>query len=220
MVGDTGWVRRVLVVEDQPLMRALVAEALKGAEFEVHPCASAADAISAFSTIDPDVLVTDIDLGARPNGVELAQIAKALSPGCAVVFLTNYPSDAAFPDLPPGSTFVNKSSLDSVDGLVGAVRSTLEDHAVTVTPPSTTEAAKIGELTTVQLDILRLISEGWSNAEIANQRGSSVRAVEKAVSRTFEALGVNRSPSVNPRVAAAALYARVFGWPAPDDRSP
>ncbi|MFF2296856.1 response regulator transcription factor [Arthrobacter sp. NPDC058127] len=215
-MGDTRWVRRVLVVEDQPFMRALVAEALRGAEFEVHACASSPEAVSMLATVDPDVLVTDIDLGSRPNGVELAHVVKSLSPGCAIVFLTNYPSEASFSELPAGSTFVNKSSLDSVDGLISAVNSTLVELPVTVAPPLPSNATKIGVLTRVQLDILRMIAEGWSNAEIAKQRGSSVRSVEKAVSRTFEALGLNRSPSVNPRVAAATLYARTFGWPDPD----
>ncbi len=216
-MGAMGWVRRVLVVEDQPFMRGLVADALRGAEFDVHDCASASDALSMFATVDPDVLVTDIDLGTRPNGVELAHVAKSLSPGCAIVFLTNYPSEAPFSELPAGSTFVNKSSLDSVDGLISAVNSTLVELPVTVTPPGASDAAKIGALTRGQLDILRMIAEGWSNAEIAKQRGSSMRSVEKAVSRTFEALGLNRSPGVNPRVAAATLYARTFGLPTPAD---
>ncbi|WP_345448797.1 response regulator transcription factor [Arthrobacter gyeryongensis] len=216
-MGAMGWVRRVLVVEDQPFMRGLVADALRGADFEVHDCASASEAISMFAAVDPDVLVTDIDLGTRPNGVELAHVAKSLSPGCAIVFLTNYPSEAPFSELPAGSTFVNKSSLDSVDGLISAVNSTLVELPVTVTPPVASDAAKIGALTRVQLDILRMIAEGWSNAEIAKQRGSSMRSVEKAVSRTFEALGLNRNPDVNPRVAAATLYSRTFGLPAPAD---
>ncbi|WP_442544885.1 response regulator [Arthrobacter sp. KN11-1C] len=216
-MGAMGWVRRVLVVEDQPFMRGLVADALRGAEFDVHDCASASEAISMFTDVDPDVLVTDIDLGTRPNGVELAHVARSLSPGCAIVFLTNYPSEAPFSELPAGSTFVNKSSLDSVDGLISAVNSTLVELPVTVTPPAASDAAKIGTLTRVQLDILRLIAEGWSNAEIAKQRGSSMRSVEKAVSRTFEALGLTRNPGVNPRVAAATLYARTFGLPAPAD---
>ncbi len=216
-MGAMGWVRRVLVVEDQPFMRGLVAEALNGAEFDVHDCASASEALARFTAVDPDLLVTDIDLGTRPNGVELAHVVKSLSPGCAIVFLTNYPSEAAFSELPAGSTFVNKSSLDSVDGLISAVNSTLVELPVTVTPPLASDAAKIGALTRVQLDILRLIAEGWSNAEIAKQRGTSMRSVEKAVSPTFEALGLNRSPGVNPRVAAATLHARTFGWPDPAD---
>lgn len=58
-------------------MRALVAEALRGAEFEVHSCASSSEAVTVFAAVDPDVVVTDIDLGTRPNGVELAHIVKA-----------------------------------------------------------------------------------------------------------------------------------------------
>src|SRR5439155_25484847 len=102
--------------EDQPFMRALVAEALRSAGFDVHACSSASEAVAMIAVVDPDVLVADIDLGARPNGVELAHMVKALSPGCAIVFLTNYPSETPFAGLPAGSTFVNKASLDSVDG--------------------------------------------------------------------------------------------------------
>lgn len=66
------WVRRVLVVEDQPLMRALVGDTLTHAGFVVHTAGSAVEALTEFDGFDPDLLVTDIDLGVRPNGVDLA----------------------------------------------------------------------------------------------------------------------------------------------------
>ncbi len=46
---------------------------------------------------------------------------------------------------------------------------------------------------------------------------SSLRSVEKMVTRTFDALGVNHNPDINPRVAAAQLYVRRFGLPAESD---
>jgi len=195
-------------------MRALVSEALKAAHFEVRSCASSAEAIACFDGFDPDVLVTDIDLGARPNGAELAVILNLRAPHCAIVFLTNYPNAAALPAVPTGSTFVNKASVDSVDGLIEAVNATLADASLNIASGSQPAQDVVGALTRVQLDTLRLIAQGCSNAEIAKQRGSSMRAVEKAVARTFEALGLNSSPSLNPRVAAATLYARTFGLPA------
>ncbi len=37
------------------------------------------------------------------------------------------------------------------------------------------------------------------------------------MTRTFDALGVNHNPDINPRVAAAQLYVRRFGLPAESD---
>ncbi|MCL2533260.1 MAG: response regulator transcription factor [Nocardiaceae bacterium] len=214
---ETVWERRVLVVEDQPLMRSLVAEALRHAGFEVHDRASAAAALADFDEVDPDALVTDIDLGARPNGMELATIVHARAPYCAVVFLTNYPRAGIAPGegVPPGSVFLDKVALESVDDLVAAVESALADKPV---PPGPARDdgpdAVLERLTRTQLDVLRCIALGWSNAEIARRRGSSLRSVEKMVTRTFDALGVNHNPELNPRVAAAQLYVRRFGMPA------
>lgn len=209
--------RRALVVEDHPLMRALVADALRHAGFEVHDRPSSPTALADFDEIDPDVLVTDIDLGARPNGVEMATIVRARAPHCAVVFLTNYPRAGAAPGegVPAGSVFLDKTALESVADLVTAVESALAERPL---PPGPARGdnpdAVIERLTRTQFDVLRCIALGWSNAEIARRRGSSVRSVEKMVARTFDALGVNHSPELNPRVAAAQLYVRRFGLPA------
>ncbi|PTR25612.1 DNA-binding NarL/FixJ family response regulator [Rhodococcus sp. OK519] len=198
-------------------MRVLVADALRHAGFEVHPRPSAASALADLDEIDPDVLVTDIDLGARPNGMEMAMIVHARAPHCATVFLTNYPRAGIAPGegVPVGSVFLDKVSLESVEDLVAAVESALADKPL---PPGPTRDdnpdAVLDRLTRTQLDVLRCIALGWSNAEIARRRGSSVRSVEKMVTRTFDALGVNHSPELNPRVAAAQLYVRRFGMPA------
>lgn len=197
-------------------MRALVADALRHAGFEVDDRPSAAAALADFDEIDPDVLVTDIDLGARPNGMEFATIVHARAPHCAVVFLTNYPRAGLAPGdgVPAGSVFLDKVALDSVDALVAAVESALADRPSVPVPAGGGHPDSVLErLTRTQLDVLRCIASGWSNAEIARRRGSSVRGVERMVARVFDALGVNHSPELNPRVAAAQLYVRRFGVP-------
>ncbi|MDH6282303.1 response regulator transcription factor [Prescottella agglutinans] len=219
-MSESAWVRRALVVEDQPLMRSLVAEALRHAGFEVHDRPSAALALADFDEIDPDVLVTDIDLGTRPNGMELATIVHAQAPHCAVVFLTNYPRAgiARGDGVPAGSVFLDKVALESVEDLVAAVESALVEKPVPPGPArDDSPDAVLERLTRTQLDVLRCIALGWSNAEIARRRGSSLRSVEKMVTRVFDALGVGHSPELNPRVAAAQLYVRRFGMPAEID---
>jgi DNA-binding NarL/FixJ family response regulator len=211
------WVRTALVVEDHPLMRALVSDALAHAGFTVHARSSASEAIADVDTIDPDVLVTDIDLGERPNGIELATVVQARAPHIAVVFLTNYPRTAASPGLAGlTASFVNKSAIDSVGELVRAVEETLAERPVTVDADHTAAEARITGLSPTQLDTLRRIALGWSNVEIARQRGTSIRALERTVTRTYEALGLANDAAVTPRVAATNLYVRVFGLPVDD----
>jgi DNA-binding NarL/FixJ family response regulator len=218
-VKEAAWVRRALVVEDQPLMRSLVADALRHAGFEVHDRPSAATALADLDEIDPDVLVTDIDLGSRPNGMEMATIVHARAPHCATVFLTNYPRASIAPGegVPAGSVFLDKVALESVEQLVAAVESALAEKPLPPRHLPDGPDAALGHLTRTQLDVLRCIALGWSNAEIARRRASSLRSVEKMVTRTFDALGVNHNPDINPRVAAAQLYVRRFGLPAESD---
>lgn len=206
-------------MEDQPLMRSLVADALRHAGFEVHDRPSASTALADLDEIDPDVLVTDIDLGSRPNGMEMATIVHARAPHCATVFLTNYPRAGIAPGegVPVGSVFLDKVALESVEQLVAAVESALAEKPLPPRQAPDGPDAALGHLTRTQLDVLRCIALGWSNAEIARRRESSLRSVEKMVTRTFDALGVNHNPDLNPRVAAAQLYVRRFGMPTETD---
>ncbi len=57
-----------------------------------------------------------------------------------------------------------------------------------------------------QAEVLRLIAQAYSNAAIAEQRGTSLRAAEAMVYRVFQALGIDRSPDVNARVRAAMMW--------------
>ena len=214
------WVRTALVVEDHALTRALVADALSHSGFAVHARASASEAIADFDLIDPDILITDIDLGERPNGIELATIIQARAPHTAVVFLTNYPRAAAAPGLSGvarGASFVSKSAIESVDELVHVVEATLAEHPVTVDGRRSHAEALITGLSRTQLDTLRRIALGWSNGEIARQRATSVRALERTIARTYEALGLANDTTVTPRVAATNLYVRAFGVPVDED---
>jgi len=65
------------VVEDSDPLRALISGAVRSLGFTVEAVADAKAAMRAFSSLDPDVLIADIDLGSRPNGVELAHILRA-----------------------------------------------------------------------------------------------------------------------------------------------
>ena len=79
--------RRVLLVEDDPMIRAATSDMLQGAGFLVVDAGSAEDALVALQTSGIDVLVTDVNL---PNmtGPELAARAREVRPGIATVYAT------------------------------------------------------------------------------------------------------------------------------------
>jgi len=213
--------RSVLLIEDHQALRVALTELLGARGFEVTSAKSAHEALSLFSHCDPDVLVVDVDLGERPNGVELATVIRAQAPYIGVVFLTDYPSPDSIEkvgSVPAGSAFLNKSMLETADDLIDAIDTALNDDAMAVVKARNDVTNPIHELTAGQVAVARLIALGLTNAEIARQRGSSLRAVEQLVARTFETLGVANDPHLNPRVATAMLYAQAFGQPAPSQQ--
>lgn len=208
--------RTALVVEDTAPLRTLMAVSLESLGFDVVACSSAPEAIKAFGHCDPDVLIADIDLGDRPNGVELATILRAQAPYLGVVFVTNYPSTRAFERTitpPPGYAFLQKDLLDSADRLMEVIESALDDAAAPRIVISDDARHPLNRLTPAQLEMVRLMAAGLTNGEIAERRDSSLRAVERLITRTFEVLEINDDPQHNPRVVATNLYTRAFGYP-------
>ena len=68
--------RRVLVVDDEPGMRAGLGEVLRRDGFEVDGAASAEDALARLGAGIPDLLVTDLRLPGR-SGVDLLRELRA-----------------------------------------------------------------------------------------------------------------------------------------------
>ncbi len=214
------WVRRVLVVEDLAALRMLICDMLARHGFETADAADAAEATRLFTEFDPDVLLTDIDLGSRPSGAELAAMLTGLAPHLGVVFLSSYPRAAAGANAMgiERAEFVEKQQLGSPEQLLAAIERSLSTHPTPAPPaanrPDTPGARGkdvLADLTRHQLEVLAMISRGWSNEQIADASGASVRAVERSISRIFVRLGVTGDPAVSPRVAAATTYLAVFG---------
>ena len=61
------------------------------------------------------------------------------------------------------------------------------------------------DLTPFEHLVANHLCDGLSNASIAKERDITLRAAEALIQRTFQALGVNGDPSVNPRVVAVRM---------------
>jgi CheY-like chemotaxis protein len=92
----------VLVVDDEPLVREIVAESLYDDGLRVTEAASAEQALEiAGDRGAPDVLVTDVNLGQGMDGLQLAEEVRRRWPSAGVVIMTGNPAyvgDRGFKD--------------------------------------------------------------------------------------------------------------------------
>lgn len=201
--------RHVLVIEDEPLLRDLLAKSLETNGFLVTTAANAADAKRAVKTADPDAILVDIELGPGPTGLDFAEVISRQRPDIGVVFLTNLP-DPRFTgkdskSIAKNQAYIRKGAIGSGAELVDALEAVLRDRVTKAYRHDLATNRPLAELSQRQLTVLKLVAEGKTNAQIAQLRGTSIRAVESMLSRIFEALGIEPNAS-NPRVEAAAKY--------------
>jgi DNA-binding response OmpR family regulator len=80
-----GFTRRLLVVEDEPLMASLLASALTSAGFSVETASDVLEAREAVRNFDPDAVLLDISLGDGPSGLDLAHVLNRQRPDIALI---------------------------------------------------------------------------------------------------------------------------------------
>ena len=206
--------RRVLVLEDEPLLRDLLAKTLEANDFLVTTAANAADAKRAIKTADPDAILVDIELGPGPTGLDFAEVVTRQRPDIGVVFLTNLPDPRFSPSgqksVAKNQAYIRKTAIESGSELVEALEAVLRDRVTKDYRHDLASNRPLAELSQRQIETLQLVADGKTNSQIANLRGTSVRAVESMLSRIFEALKIDQKSS-NPRVEAVAKYHKLKG---------
>ena len=205
----TGFRARVLVAEDEEFTLNLLREVLEGANFQVEVVKSVAEAIERVASFDPHAVVTDLNFGvAGPSGADLLQFIEKEHPWVGKVVLTSHASPAlAIPNgvaIPEGVTYLVKSELGAISDLVGAVEDSISHSATHHARPEMENDRIV--ISSTQGEILLLLAEGYTNAAIARKRGTSLRATETLVQRTFASLGIKSDEDFNPRVLAVRMW--------------
>ncbi len=205
---------RVLVVDDEPLVRSLLTEVVKTLGYEVRAAESAADARKICQTFDADVAIIDVDLGPGPNGFDLAATFRALNSAIAIIFLTNLVepklAGRSGKDLPSGYAYLVKSRISDTATLNEVIRQVSRGKGGDYRDDLQAENP-LSELSRSQLDVVRLLAQGKSNEEIAEIRGTTVRAVRMILVRAFQALGIEEDAGPEKRVQAAIKYLKTTG---------
>jgi DNA-binding NarL/FixJ family response regulator len=196
---------RVLIVDDQPVVRAGVARILGPDDgFEVvAECGDGDEVVDALAGHRPDVVLMDIRMR-RVDGVTAIRRMREVSAEPPVLVLTTFDDDdALWGALDAGAAgFILKDS--SAEDLIAAARAVAGGAAwldPRVAPrvldafranvrPRMMEAARVEQLTDREHDVLRHIARGATNSEIAAALIVSEATVKTHVGSIFAKLGV------------------------------
>lgn len=206
----------VLLVEDNALLRTSLADALGAHDVRVvAACETAGQAMEQLRRGPVDALVTDLDLGEGPDGISLAHVVRRMLPLAGIVVLTGYRDPrlvaGKLMQVPEGTEYVVKESVSSMDALRMAIDRSII-MAARADAGRGTRSRDVGiDLTDAQVETMRLVAEGLSNAEIAERRCVTVGAVEVSISRIARALGIQHDRAHNQRVLITREYYRLTG---------
>ncbi|HLV97846.1 MAG TPA: response regulator transcription factor [Ktedonobacterales bacterium] len=203
----------VLIVDDHSVVRQGVRAFLETqADLRiVGEADSGEDAVRQARDLIPDVVLMDLVLPGI-SGVEATREIKRISPRTQVIVLTSYFADEhIFPVLRAGAISYTLKDIRSAD-LADVIRkaaqgeSVLHPRVAARVVQEVREAKRavppaFAELTERELDVLRMIAEGNSNAAIAEQLVLSEKTVKGHVSNILSKL------HMDDRTQAA-----VFAW--------
>ncbi|WP_042351061.1 response regulator transcription factor [Bacillus massiliigorillae] len=191
---------RVMVVEDQSIVRQGIAMMLKAQGLEVVAEAENGKvAIEYLKTLSVDVIMMDIRMP-EMNGLEATRIIHKQWPQTKIIILTTFNDDEyAVEALKEGACGYLLKTADS-DKLVSAVKSCLkggmpiqEEVTARVIPkllynaPKKEEAIQI-PLTPRELDIAKCVGMGKTNKEIAQELFMSVGTVKNHITVILQKL--------------------------------
>ena len=120
----------VLLVDDEPAVRAVAAERLRELGYSVLEAGEGATALQLLRTSGRvDVLVTDVGLPGGMNGRQVADAARERRPDLPVLFITGYAGSALDSRLAPGMELIGKPF--ALDALAARVRTMLKPATAT-----------------------------------------------------------------------------------------
>ena len=185
---------RVLSVDDHPLLRDGIA-ALVNAEPDMKLVAEASngkEAVEKFRLHRPDVTLMDIQMPSV-NGIEAITQIQSEYPDARIIVLTTYTGDVqVVRALRAGSRayilkgHVHRELLETIRNVYAGKKRIPPEIAAELA-----EHAADDELTTREIEVLRLIGGGHANKQIADQLSIGEATVKSHVTNILSKLGAS-----------------------------
>ncbi len=195
---------RIVIVDDHEVVLIGLRSILEQyPQYEVVAEASSAkDAVRQVEAFHPDIVLMDIRLPGR-SGIEACEEIKEIAPDTKVIMLTSYAEDdMLFSAIKAGASGYILKQIDS-DGLIKSLEAVSRGEA-SLDPAVTQrvfqevrkavkdeEAASFINLSQQEKMVLKLVSEGKTNREIAQLLYLGEGTVRNYVSSILSKLGVN-----------------------------
>jgi DNA-binding NarL/FixJ family response regulator len=210
---------RVVIADDNLLVRTGIAALLRDAGIEVAAEASCADELlRAVETHRPDVAIVDIRMPPTQTdeGLQAAHEIRARHPMTGIVILSEHVeagvASRALAESPERLGYLLKQRVTDVDDFVATVRrvagggSALDAQVVARLLAANRDTGPLRALTPREREVLGLVAEGLSNQAIAQRLVVTLRSAEKYVSSIFVKLGLPDSGGEHRRVLAVLRY--------------
>jgi DNA-binding NarL/FixJ family response regulator len=212
---------RVVIGEDDVLLREGVARLLTEAGFEVVALAGDADDLLRKGLAHrPDVVVADVQMppGHGDDGLRAALELRAQRPETGVLVLSQYYAEHYAMNLisehPDGVGYLLKERVGDLDAFIDALRrvaaggNALDPEIVGRMFGRRQQDGPLMRLSQRERDVLKAMAEGKSNRGIAQELVVTEATVEKHVTRIFDKLGLGPAPNEHRRVLAVLTYLR------------
>jgi len=210
---------RVVVGEDQPLVREGIVRVLEGGGHEVVAVAAdATDLLRKTRAHKPDLVVTDIQMppDSTDDGIRAAKQIREELPDVGVLVLSQFLEARYALDLvgerAAGVGYLLKDRVGDLDVFLDAVRrvaaggSALDPEVVQRMVGRQRRDSPLDDLTPREREVVALMAEGRSNQGIADQLIVTVAAVERHVTSIFSKLELRGAPEDHRRVLAVLQY--------------
>lgn len=217
---------RVLYVEDDPTLRAIMSKLLQGQEGidSVVSASNSQEALEAMQDATFDVALVDIALGQHSaTGLELALKLRAINPEIGIVIYSqhaevNFLSQLSARNLEGWSTIQKSASID-MPYLVDVLKSTARGLSIIdpklVETQRSDESSVLEQLTSRQHEIMALIVEGIDVPHISKKLGVSAVTIRQELSRIYKVLVPEPAPGTDLRTTAVLRYlrrSRGYAW--------
>ncbi len=200
---------KVLVTDDHHMARTALASAIASADdFEIASTVSrAAEAVEYVRQNDVDLVILDIVMPGKMNGLAAARAIRDLRPEVKILIVTSMPE----------VSYIRRAKEIGVDSfwyketeerpLLDVMRRTMAGESIWPgeTPPVALGNAMSTEFTERELEVLRGLVSGASNREIGEQLGIAENTVKMHVANMLQKTGFRSRLELAVRARADGL---------------
>ncbi|MET8900642.1 MULTISPECIES: response regulator transcription factor [unclassified Streptomyces] len=210
---------RVVIAEDDPLLREGLALLLRAEGLDVVATAGTGEGVLlAIDEHRPDVAVLDVRMPPThtDEGVRAAVEARRLRPDLAVLVLSAYVEQSFATDLLTGGVgglgYLLKERVGRVEEFMAALRrvagggTAIDPEVVAQLFTRSRQDTRLERLSPREREVLGLMAEGLGNSAIAGRLVVTDGAVHKHIRSIFAKLDLSPADQVDRRVAAVLHY--------------